>query len=376
MREIALILLAAGESRRFKEDSQLHCKKQWLRVGDTPLWCFVTRQFHQLYSFKQTVVALSPEEIHYAKAFVDGFEIVAGGSSRQESLLRALQKVETQWVLVSDVARCYIGKNVLDAILSVSDADCVAPYLEVYDTVYSDDFGYLQRHNLKRIQTPQLCYKPILLQSLAAGSFTDESSAIKSYGGKVAFVQGSPKLHKITRKEDLYFFDLPPPSNDIFVGSSFDVHGFKDGDYLMLCGIRIPYTKAFDAHSDGDVGLHALVDALFGAVGGGDIGEWFPDTDNAFKNIDSGVLLQKTLDVIRGVGFKIVNVDLTIVAQEPKITPHKERMRTRLSSLVDIPISKINIKATTTENLGFLGRCEGIAVICSVSVKYFDWGEK
>lgn len=144
----------------------------------------------------------------------------------------------------------------------------------------------------------------------------------------------------------------------------------------MICGVRIPYSHSFDAHSDGDVGIHALIDALLGAIGAGDIGQWFPDSDLQYENIDSAFLLQQILYFIANVGFYIVNVDLTIIAQEPKIAPHKDRMRARLSSLLDISAAKLNIKATTTEHLGFLGRSEGIAASCVATLKYVDWRQK
>lgn len=376
MREIALVLLAAGEGRRFAESSSIHCKKQWLRIGELPLWCFVARQFHTLHRFGQTIVAISPQEVRYAQSFVDDFEVVGGGNTRQESLLNALQKVDCEWVLVSDAARCCIDKKVLKAILNAPIADCIAPFVPAHDTTYSSLFGYLARETLKQIQTPQLCRKATLLDALSKGEFGDESSAIHAYGGAVGFVAGSSMLHKLTTYHDLALLDLPSPSNETLVGNGFDVHGFTQGDHLMICGVRIPYSHSFDAHSDGDVGIHALIDALLGAVGAGDIGQWFPDSDLQYENIDSAFLLQQILYFIANVGFYIVNVDLTIIAQEPKIAPHKDRMRARLSSLLDISAAKLNIKATTTEHLGFLGRSEGIAASCVATLKYVDWRQK
>ena len=163
---------------------------------------------------------------------------------------------------------------------------------------------------------------------------------------------------------------------DIRIGNGFDVHRFTDGDHLTICGVWIPFSHAFEAHSDGDVGIHALIDALLGAAGAGDIGQWFPDSDMQYENIDSALLLQQVLCFIRNVGFFVVNVDLTIIAQEPKIAPHKDRMRARLSSLLEIPAAKLNIKATTTEHLGFLGRCEGVAASCVATRQYVDWRQQ
>ncbi len=205
------------------------------------------------------------------------------------------------------------------------------------------------------------------------GEFGDESSAIYAHGGTIEFVAGSSNLHKLTTFHDLAFLELPSPSSETLVGNGFDVHRFTDGDHLTICGVWIPFSYGFKAHSDGDVGIHALIDALLGAAGAGDIGQWFPDSDTQYENIDSALLLQQVLCFIRSVGFFIVNVDLTIITQEPKIAPHKDRMCARLSSLLEIPAAKLNIKATTTEHLGFLGRCEGVAATCVATLKYVDW---
>ncbi|MDE7217098.1 MAG: bifunctional 2-C-methyl-D-erythritol 4-phosphate cytidylyltransferase/2-C-methyl-D-erythritol 2,4-cyclodiphosphate synthase [Helicobacter sp.] len=376
MREIALVLLAAGEGRRFSESSDIHCKKQWLRVGALPLWCFVMRQFHALHHFGQTVVAISPQEVRYAQSFIDEAEVVGGGSTRQESLLNALQKVDCEWVLVSDAARCCVDRKVLKAVLNAPIADCVVPFVSAHDTTYSSLFGYLPRESLKLIQTPQLCRKATLLDALSTGEFSDESSAIYAHGGAVEFVAGSSNLHKLTTFQDLALLELPSPNSETLVGNGFDVHRFTDGDHLTICGVWIPFSHAFEAHSDGDVGIHALIDALLGAAGAGDIGQWFPDSDMQYENIDSALLLQQVLCFIRNVGFFVVNVDLTIIAQEPKIAPHKDRMRARLSSLLEIPAAKLNIKATTTEHLGFLGRCEGVAASCVATLQYVDWRQQ
>lgn len=164
-----------------------------------------------------------------------------------------------------------------------------------------------------------------------------------------------------------------PPSSDILSGNGFDVHAFDDKGEMFLGGIKIASDFGFKAHSDGDVAIHALIDALLGAAGMGDIGMMFPDNDAAFKGIDSKILLAKVVEKIANFGFVIINVDVTIAAQKPRLGEYKLQMRHVLAQILGIDASRVNIKATTTENLGFIGRGEGVGVLANVNLKYFDW---
>ncbi|MDO7253755.1 bifunctional 2-C-methyl-D-erythritol 4-phosphate cytidylyltransferase/2-C-methyl-D-erythritol 2,4-cyclodiphosphate synthase [Helicobacter cappadocius] len=377
--DLSLIVMAAGNSSRFCSETltPYRIKKQWLRTGTLPLWEKVANDFSKLYEFKKIIVTASKEDFEYMKKISD-FEIVLGGNSRQESIKNALDYIQTEFVLITDAARWNIDKNVLKRLLEKFDdsLDCIAPYLNVSDTTMYEG-KYVNRESLKLIQTPQISRLNKLKSSLKNQEFSDESSAITNNGGKVEYVQGSVKLSKITYQEDIHSLtQLPPPSSNIFSGSGFDVHSFEKNKPMFLGGVKIESDFGFAAHSDGDVALHALCDAILGAIGGGDIGEWFPDTDMVHKNADSKVLLKKIYDFALSVGFELVNADITILAQVPKISPYKSQIKECIAKILYTDKAKINIKATTTENLGFIGRKEGVCAIANVNLRLINWKEK
>ena len=192
-------------------------------------------------------------------------------------------------------------------------------------------------------------------------------------GGKIWFVSGEENARKITFKEDLKKLKLPAPSKDIFTGNGFDVHEFGEMRPLILGGVTIHETIGLKAHSDGDVLAHALGDALLGASSLGDIGELFPDTDLKYKNADSMKLLTQIYTQVKNYGFELVNIDITILAQKPKIGAFKAEIAKNIAKVLELDEFRVNVKATTTEKLGFIGRSEGIAVQTSVNLKYFDW---
>ncbi len=372
MPDLTLIILSAGHSRRFGTVT----KKQWLRIEDTPLWLFVAKKFQNYTYFADTIITGSEEEIKYMKNFAD-FTFVKGGESRQESLLNALEFVKTPYVLVSDHARGCVPKEMVERIIKHKNrADCIVPYLKVSDTVvYKNET--IDRDEVKLLQTPQLSKTDILKEALKSKTlYTDESSAIKAIGGSVFYVEGSPKAHKLTYKEDIKKLEcLKPPLKDSFTGYGFDVHPFcKDKD-MYLCGVKIESEFGFKAHSDGDVAIHALIDSLLAAAAAGDIGELFPDNDDRYKDIDSKILLKNCVNFIKSVGFEIINTDITIIAQKPKLLKYKDMMREKISSLLEIDKSRVNIKATTTEKLGFIGREEGVAVSAVSTLKFYQWME-
>jgi len=216
--------------------------------------------------------------------------------------------VKSEKVLVSDVARAYIPQDMLQRILDERlEADIVVPFLPVSDTVVYQD-KTINRDEVKLIQTPQLSKTATLRAALNSDIiYTDDSSAIKACGGSVAYVLGSSLANKLTFINDLEFLkDFPAPSSDIFVGNGFDVHAFEDAKTMWLGGVKISEEYGFKAHSDGDVAIHALIDSLLGAMGGGDIGELFPDTQEKYKDIDSKILLQKVVEFICQVGTKLL----------------------------------------------------------------------
>ena len=368
MIDISLIMLGAGSSTRFG----LPVKKQWLRTGDIPLWLKATRNISSNYNFKEIIVVSN--ECEYMSKFATNIKFVQGGATRQESLKNALNHINSDYVMVSDIARVDISQALIKRLIDNANlADCIVPVLKVSDTVaYGSE--YINRDELKRIQTPQLSKTAVLKKALNSDKiYTDDSSAIAATCGKVWYIAGDERARKLTYKDDLKLINLDPPSSDIFCGNGFDVHAFCDGDHLNLGGVKIEFDRAFKAHSDGDVAIHALCDAILGAASAPDIGQLFPDNDMKFKGIDSKILLERSVDFIRSIGFEIVNVDLTIICEKPKISPYKDEMAQTLASVMGISRFRVNIKATTSEKLGFTGRSEGVAVIANANLKYFDW---
>ena len=371
MSNITLIMLSAGNSSRFN----LRVKKQWLRCGDIPLWLYVTNTFDNYNIFDKIIVVGNRSELNYMQNFTNRYDFVVGGNTRQQSIQNALQKVTTKYVMITDVARSCIPKNViLELIKNKDKADIVVPYLNVSDTVtYQNDT--ICRNEVKIIQTPQLSLTNILKKALdTKDEFTDDSSAVKNIGGTVFYTKGSNKSKKITFDDDLSDIKcLVSVSSDHFVGIGFDVHPFVKNRQMVLGGVKIDSSYGFEAHSDGDVLIHSLIDALLGASALGDIGEFFPDTNTKYKDISSVILLDKVIKIINSVGFEIINIDITIIAQIPKINPYKQEIKSKLAKILNLPIFKINIKATTTENLGFIGKKEGIAVQSIATLKFYDW---
>lgn len=370
MSDVTLILLAAGTSTRF----ELDVKKQWLRIGHKPLWQEVASRLESTKLFSKIIITSSLDDIEYMKNYAD-YTFLCGGKTRQESLKNALTAVDTEFVLVSDIARSCISPALLNSILQKKgNSDCIVPYLRVNDTVvYGDET--IDRDKVKRVQTPQLSRTSILHNALLSSKeFTDESSAIVACGGSREFILGEEDAHKITFIQDLNKLPcLGKPSSDTLSGTGLDVHAFEAGGVMVLGGVEIESSLSFKAHSDGDVAIHALIDALLGASGMGDIGMLFPDNDATYKGIDSKELLKRVVTKIYNFGFVIVNIDLTIAAERPKIGKYKLQMRKTLAQILGIESSRVNIKATTTEKLGFIGREEGVGVIANANLKYFDW---
>jgi len=371
--ELTLVLLAAGSASRFVKDFPV--KKQWLYIDDRPLWLFVAKKMESFYNFKKIIIVSSKEEINYMKNFCSEYEYVEGGDERQISLKNSLKSVNTQYVLVSDVARACVDKSMLEELIKNYDkAECIVPVLDVSDTVIYQG-KTINRDEVKLIQTPQLSNTKVLKEALNQNEiFTDDSSAVKSLGKSVFYTKGNTLAKKITYLADLRELKcLTPPKDGIYVGSGYDVHAFEAGKPMYLGGVQIESEFGFKAHSDGDVALHALIDSLLGAIGAGDIGELFPDTSKEFEGIDSKILLKRVVEFIKSVGYEIVNCDITIQAQAPKLSPYKQKMKNIIASILGIEPVRVNVKATTTEKLGFVGRKEGVAVEATSAVKIYKW---
>ena len=374
MIDTTLVVLSAGNSSRF----ELRAKKQWLRIDNEPLWLNVTNKLASYADFSKIIVVGHIDELNYMKNYSDKIIFVAGGSSRQESMKNALQEVTSKYTMVTDVARCCVSKNIIINLLNNKEnGSCIVPTLKVSDTViYNNET--INRDDVRLIQTPQLSNTTVLKNALLTDvEFTDDSSAIKGIGEDIFYIEGSIDSKKLTFGDEIEDIScLKKPSNNYFVGQGIDIHQFEENKQMVLGGIEINVDYGFKAHSDGDVLIHSVIDAILGACGGGDIGEFFPDTDPKYKGADSKILLEHIVKFINNVGYEIVNIDLTIVAQQPKINPYKNEIKSKMATLLNIPKQMINIKATTAEKMGFIGRKEGVAVQSVATLKYYDWTKK
>ncbi|AFI04013.1 bifunctional 2-C-methyl-D-erythritol 4-phosphate cytidylyltransferase/2-C-methyl-D-erythritol 2,4-cyclodiphosphate synthase [Helicobacter cetorum] len=371
-KQTSVILLSAGESRRFSHT--LGIKKQWLRSNHTPLWLKVYEDFKQVLPFNEVLLVVSELDYHYIKRHHPTIKLVIGGQTRQESVQNALKLANGNYVLTSDVARGLMDIRVLQELfLTLSETNhlCVAPYLPCYDSaIYYNEI--LDREAIKLIQTPQLSHKESLKKALRQGTFKDESTAIlQAYPNLVSYIEGSSNLHKLTTSDDLkYFMSFFNPAKDTFIGMGFDTHAFIKDKPMVLGGVVIDCAFGLKAHSDGDALLHAIIDAILGAIKAGDIGEWFPDNDPIYKNANSATLLKIVLDFSQSIGFELFEMGATIFSEIPKITPYKPMILESLSHLLGLEKSHISLKATTMEKMGFIGKQEGLLVQAHVSMRY------
>ena len=300
-----------------------------------------------------------------------------GGETRQASVLlglEALAGTAPDLVLIHDAARPFVSAavigRVVDALASRSGAIAALPVVDSLKTSggASTIRGSIDRAGLWRAQTPQgFAFGPILDAHRAAASagrhdFTDDAAVAEWAGMEVALVLGEERNVKLTTREDMDMAErMLAASAEPRTGTGFDVHRLVAGDGVWLCGVRVPHDHALEGHSDADVGLHALTDALLGAIGDGDIGQHFPPSDPQWKGASSATFLADAARRVAAAGGRITNVDVTIMAEAPKVAPHRDAMRAAIADILGIDVARVSIKATTTEGLGFVGRREGIA---------------
>jgi len=361
------IVVAAGSGARAGGD------KQWRLLGGQPVLRWSVEAMLKA-GAEQVVVVVPADALERASGALSGlsgWEVVGGGAERADSVrsgLRALNGAPDRVVLVHDAARPLLDAAVIDRLLAaVSEADGAIAALPLSDTVKrgSDRIeATIDRRQLWRAQTPQAFRADRLIAAYAAWPGhevpTDDAAVVERDGGTVRLVQGDPRLMKLTYPEDFAMAEAML-TRQMRVGQGFDAHRWGPGDTVWLCGIAIPHTQALIGHSDADAGLHALTDAILGAMGDGDIGDHFPPTDPRWKGAASDLFLIHAVERLAARGGRLLNVDVTLICERPKVKPHRQAMRERLASILALPLDAVSVKATTMEGMGFTGREEGLA---------------
>jgi 2-C-methyl-D-erythritol 4-phosphate cytidylyltransferase/2-C-methyl-D-erythritol 2,4-cyclodiphosphate synthase len=384
---IALIV-AAGRSTRA---ATAGTPKQYVALGGLCVLRRALDTFLHHRGIDRLLVVIHPDDANlYHSAVADVAEQllapVTGGTTRQESVRRGLEAIAEEapdLVLIHDAARPFVSAAVISRVLAgLAEAPAVVAALPVIDTLKRASAGYvtetIAREQLWRAQTPQgFDYRKIRdahRAAVTAGfcNATDDAAVAEWAGLAVMVVEGSESNRKLTTAEDLTMAAQALGDRvvmpDIRMGQGFDVHRFAAGDHLWLCGVCIAHSYALEGHSDADVGLHALTDALLGAIGDGDIGEHFKNTDPRWRNAASRIFLLDAAQRVANLGGRIANVDVTIVGEAPKVAPHRQAMRRAIAEILAIDTSRVGVKATTSEGLGFTGRREGIAALASATV--------
>jgi 2-C-methyl-D-erythritol 4-phosphate cytidylyltransferase/2-C-methyl-D-erythritol 2,4-cyclodiphosphate synthase len=373
------IIVAAGRGERLGGGEP----KQYRRLGGRPLlsWSLDALSKHPGIDAVRCVIG-ADDGARYAAASQGSACLapVAGGASRQESVrlgLESLEEFAPERVLIHDAARPFLTPGMVDAVIGALDAhEGALPALPVVDSLRRDEDGLcgavVERDGLIRAQTPQAFRFTEILsahRALASEAFTDDAALARAAGMTVALTPGSERAFKITTPEDLERAEeMLESRRETRVGQGFDVHRLVPGDQVALCGVMIAHDRSLEGHSDADVGLHAIVDAILGALGRGDIGLHFPPSDPQWKGADSALFVEEARRLLEEASARLINLDVTLICERPKVGPHREAMRARIAELLRTDVARINVKATTTERLGFAGREEGIAAQAMASI--------
>ncbi|HEX8899981.1 bifunctional 2-C-methyl-D-erythritol 4-phosphate cytidylyltransferase/2-C-methyl-D-erythritol 2,4-cyclodiphosphate synthase [Vitreimonas sp.] len=374
--KVAAIIVAAGSGSRAGGD----LPKQYNSLLGKPVLRWSTEAFLRA-GVGEVVVAIGAdqEDLFHAATASLPVRAVRGGATRTESVRAAMTAIsDTDVILIHDAARPGLSETTIRALIeAVRDgALAVAPALPAADAlqrVGADNVvvAEISRENLMRVQTPQAFNAAALRAAYAAigdATFADDLAVMRKFGAETKLIAGDPRLMKITYPGDLEMLARLLDNRFVSVGNGIDAHRFGEGDHVTLCGVRIPHEKGLLGHSDADAGWHALVDAILGALGEGDIGAHFPPSDPQWKGADSEKFLRHALRLADAAGATITHVDVTLVCERPKIGPHREAMRARTAAVLDLPIERVSVKATTTERMGFLGREEGLAAYATATL--------
>jgi 2-C-methyl-D-erythritol 4-phosphate cytidylyltransferase/2-C-methyl-D-erythritol 2,4-cyclodiphosphate synthase len=396
-KKIIALITACGRGSRFGSEG---IPKQYHSLAGIAILRHSILAFLNHPKVDDVICVINQEDVKLYEEAVAGLDLlnpVFGGATRQISVrhgLEAIAEHNPSLVLIHDAVRPFVSKQIISGVLEKLEThQAVIPAVAVEDTIkkYSDGKieWTLERQDLWRAQTPQgFVYDDIIHshQAFKDLNFTDDAALNEYAGIPVAIIPGSQNNFKITTKDDykrakqMSSIINEKIKEEIRCGIGYDVHAFrkklaKEDKFIKICGVNVEFDKKIKAHSDGDVAIHALIDAMLGAVGAGDIGQHFPDNDDKWKGEDSAKMLDHTSHVLKKKSATLINVDLIIICEEPKISNLRNKMQKKLAEILRIKEDRINVKATTTEKLGFLGRGEGIAAKAIVSVKIATFDE-
>lgn len=374
---VTAIIVAAGRGTRAGGT----LPKQWRPLAGRRVLDWTLSVFDRVPEVTSLVVVLHPDDMLLADTLEaqKPLECVAGGATRDASVRAALasvpQAVDT--VLIHDAARpCVSAALIANVIAAARTSGAAAPALPVTDALWTGTDGFVtgmqDREGLYRAQTPQGFDRALIAAAHAQhpGGAADDVEVARTAGHPVTIVPGETRNLKITYAQDFERAEilLGHGAMDIRTGNGYDVHRFGPGDFVMLCGVPIPHDRALQGHSDADVGMHAVTDAIYGALGDGDIGQHFPPSDPRWKGAASEVFLRHAVELAQSRGFNITHMDCTLVCEHPKIGPHHAAMKQKMSDLMGLKLDQVSVKATTSERLGFTGRKEGIAALATVTL--------
>ena len=371
---VSAIIAAGGRGSRFGGSQP----KQLQMLAGVPILKRTVDAFLQGYAFDEVVVALPPELAVDPPSYLDSVIVVEGGERRQDSVAKAFRAVapSSQIIVIHDAARPLVSSALIERTIDAALKHGAAiAALEARDTVKRTDEsriirGTIPREDIFLAQTPQAFRVGVLRDALelasTASAATDEAMLAEQAGHSVYLVEGDPRNLKITTPEDLQIAERLLSTNGrgaaIRIGNGYDLHRLVSGRRLILGGVAIPFEKGLEGHSDADAVCHAVTDAILGAASAGDIGRHFPDTDAVFKDANSIELLKRAVDVVRAAGYGVSNVDVVVVAQQPKLSPHVDAMRANLAHAIGIEPQQVSIKGKTNEGMDSVGAGESIAV--------------
>lgn len=371
---ICALIVAAGRGTRAGGPRP----KQWQHLGDMRVIDHTLAAFAAHSGVHEIAVVLHADDMHEATAFEAlGITVALGGAERSDSVRAGLAALpDCTHVLIHDAARpCVSATVITDVIAALKTHNAAAPGLPVTDALWTGAQGIVtgpqERAGLFAAQTPQGFRREALLLAYNShrGTAADDVEVARAAGLTVAITAGDPDNIKITTSGDFARATaILEKTMDIRTGNGFDVHAFGAGDHVMLCGVKIPHDQGLVGHSDADVGLHTVTDAIYGALAAGDIGTHFPPSDPQWKGAESHIFLRHAAQMARDQGFTLTHVDCTLICEYPKVGPHAAAMRAAVAEMVGIDIARVSVKATTSERLGFTGRGEGIACMATATL--------